>query len=144
MLYAACARASSRGVVIVAAAGCSDDLVFPATFEPVISVGWGRGNPSSIQYRPGNMIECEVWSGARAVRGLTGVPGIGWGTSLATPVVTALVACWMAESPGLELDGVRARLAGLPVTAQPEDNPSGFEIDTSDASSIEAASGETG
>jgi hypothetical protein len=113
LLYAACDRASSRGVVIVAAAGRGDALVFPATFEPVISVGWGSGDPTFIQYHPGSMIECEVWSGARAVRGLAGAPGIGWGTSLAAPVVTALVASWMAESP-IDLDGVRERLARLP------------------------------
>ena len=124
LLYAACARASSRGVVIVAAAGGGDDLVFPATFEPVLSVGWGSDSPSSIQYRPGNMIECEVWSGARAVRGLAGASGIGWGTSLATPVVTALIARWMADSPGIDLEGVRARLAGSTATAAKHHSPS--------------------
>jgi len=114
LLYAACESARRSGTIIVAAAGSNGSPVaYPARFEPVISVNWGSPSlPFLIRYRPGAEVECEVGRPARSTVETISETGAA-ASSLATPVVTGLIAGWLAEDSTLSLDGVRKRLAAM-------------------------------
>ena len=111
-LYLACDAAVRRGVIIIAAARPgADGWSYPAVFEPVIGVGSAKlEDPMAIWYRPGDPIECGVRTSRRATRGLRGFATVVDGTSFGAPLVTAMVARWLGDTPDLTVVSVRARL----------------------------------
>lgn len=105
-LYRACSDARDAGVIIVAAAR---GMSFPASFEPVISVGAARyRTPFNYSYWPDNAVEClslghrRAWNRGRIVRTA--------GSSFAAPNITGLIALMLERWPGLALKDVRAAL----------------------------------
>lgn len=112
-LYGACQRARSRGTIIVAAARRTPhDWAYPAVFEPVIGVGAVMiADPYAVRYTPGAGVECALNAVNRNARGLEGRSVLVSGTSFAAPVVTGLIARWLEDQPGMDLDLVRNRMA---------------------------------
>jgi subtilisin family serine protease len=110
-LYLACDAAARRGVIIVAAARPgANGWSYPAVFEPVIGVGSAKlEDHMAIRYRPGDSIECGVRTSRRSTRGLGGFATVVDGTSFGAPLVTALVARWLGDTPDLTVVSVRAR-----------------------------------
>ncbi|HVX41155.1 MAG TPA: S8 family serine peptidase [Gemmatimonadaceae bacterium] len=116
-LYAACARATASGVVIVAAAsGPPGPWSYPSVFDCVIGVrALQDPHASSITFDPDAVPECAA-VGRQSVRWLSGAARAVAGPSFAAPVVSAWIAELLAEHPGLDLDGVRnAMAAALPL-----------------------------
>ena len=110
-LYVACELARRDGVIIVAAATNTNELCFPAVFQPVIGVGASAlDDLSAIDYRHGDAIECRLRTRRRPVRWLGNRERLADGTSFAAPVVTGLIALWLADDPTLDVEGVRNRL----------------------------------
>lgn len=119
-LYEACARAHDAGTIVVAAADTRTAQSFPAVFDNTIGVRHGLfPNVHAYTFEADAAVEVAA-HGGRIARGLDGERKAFGGSSFAAPFVSALVASWLEHEPGLDLDGVRGRLARHAVpTPQP-------------------------
>ncbi|GAB3542646.1 hypothetical protein GCM10027443_43790 [Pontibacter brevis] len=121
-------EAAANGIVVVAAAGNSanEAMVYPAAFNNVIAVASSDNNDLASSFTsygtwvdvtaPGSAIMSTVAGGT------TGSYALGWGTSMAAPMVAGMVAHMLSENPTLTPQAV---LHILKSSADPIDNAPG-------------------
>ena len=110
-LYAACARASAAGVILVAAVA-GKYVAYPSAFDLVVSVDRGDwDDPFVYSFTPDEIVECRSPGRHRVSTGLGGKTVTVTGASFAAPNIAGIAALWMERWPDLDLAGLRAKLA---------------------------------
>jgi subtilisin family serine protease len=110
-LYIACEQARRRGTIIVASAHRRNPFSFPACFDNVIGVT-AADVPTALhyEYHEGQPAECATRSFYRYATGLQGKKRMTFGTSLAAPGISGVVALLLERFPDASLDEVRQLL----------------------------------
>jgi hypothetical protein len=104
VLREACARATTRGIILVASAPARGDPVFPAAYPDVIRV------TGDARCAPG---ELSALDGPRADFGAPVRAATAAGASIGAAHVTGEIARYLGEGGDPRLDAVRAHLRGL-------------------------------
>lgn len=96
ILYNACDKAASHGILIVAAAAPSLGACYPAVFDNVLSVGYrSELPPFDYEYVSGAEVECWASAGvAGEVVGLAGKIVMSTASSYAAPQITGIAALY--------------------------------------------------
>jgi subtilisin family serine protease len=120
-LYLACEEATRAGVIVIAAADNRNAWSYPAVFENVIGVAAADlPNPFHYLFRPGHALECVAKGVGQRGRTLGGSINVVSGTSVATPMITALTCRFLEREPHATLDRVRELLAQFAAVASDE------------------------
>lgn len=110
-LFRAIKYAEDKNVIIIAAAGnegFTDKINYPAAFSDVISVGAVDSEQIKLpNSNSGPSIDVVAIGNKIKVKGLSGKSQIVSGTSIATPIVTAVVGELLLKSPYLNNEQVR-------------------------------------
>ena len=128
-LRAACQRAASAGVVLVAAEHNEGKESYPATFPEVIGVTCGKvGGRYGYSYRPGAAVECVARGDAQRLSWLGRSEILSAGTSFATPHISGIVALIREAFPGAGVAKVRETLQAYAIVKEPEQGAAGVPV----------------
>jgi ABC-type multidrug transport system fused ATPase/permease subunit len=118
-LAAACADATAAGAILIAAAPAAGPPSYPAHLPMVIAVGEDRSlGDDELRFVGAPGLEFVTSGYARPQPGIPPERNLR-GASFAAARLTSLVARLLEREPGLDVEGVRARLKSLAAGEQP-------------------------
>ena len=108
-LYRACERARRSGCIVVSAMPIGAERIYPACFEHVISVTTTRfGNAFDLEHLPAGPADFAAHG-----EPVANSKGAGYGSSMAAPHLSAMVALLREKLPKADFQGIRDLLIEL-------------------------------